>query len=324
MSIYAIDGSKYDLPATDTLRKEFDPKSGLAFKGKGHYPQCIVSTVYDVFKRIPIARTITERNGSEREEALKMIHDIPQDGVILFDRGYPSFEMFYELNCNYSGYYLFRSSATQTFKAIKEFTESDKDEETIWISPSKKFKKNVKTKKNVDYSKIKLRALKLRSPNGEFSILLTNLFCTELYSKQEIIDLYYKRYKIEEHYRDEKVIMEIEKFHSRTVNGIKQELFAALIMTIIPRTLMQLSQSNHFQKSDSEPQFKNAILTMAAEAYILVPINPVESVKIFEEILMEINRVRYYKPKVVRLSQPRICKKPPNKWSTQNRNTGYA
>ncbi len=42
MSVFATDGSKYTLPATELIRKEFDPKSGLGNPGKGHYPQCLV------------------------------------------------------------------------------------------------------------------------------------------------------------------------------------------------------------------------------------------------------------------------------------------
>jgi len=58
MSVYATDGSIYNLPATDKIREKFDPNSGLQNKGKGHYPQCLVSTLFDVFRRLPIARTV--------------------------------------------------------------------------------------------------------------------------------------------------------------------------------------------------------------------------------------------------------------------------
>lgn len=33
MSVYAFDGSKYDLPATEQIRKEFESKSGLNHSG---------------------------------------------------------------------------------------------------------------------------------------------------------------------------------------------------------------------------------------------------------------------------------------------------
>ncbi|MBF0539083.1 MAG: hypothetical protein HQL03_12620 [Nitrospirae bacterium] len=47
MNVYAIDGSKYTLPSTKEIRDEFDPKSGLDKDGKGYYPKCTVSTLYD-------------------------------------------------------------------------------------------------------------------------------------------------------------------------------------------------------------------------------------------------------------------------------------
>ena len=40
----------------DEIRNEFDPQRGK--KINGHFPQCLVSTLYDVFRRLPVARTI--------------------------------------------------------------------------------------------------------------------------------------------------------------------------------------------------------------------------------------------------------------------------
>ena len=44
LSVYAFDGSKFNLPATPEIRAFFDAKSGLENKGKGHYPQALVNT----------------------------------------------------------------------------------------------------------------------------------------------------------------------------------------------------------------------------------------------------------------------------------------
>ena len=79
------------------------------------------------------------------------------------------------------------------------------------------------------------------SPDGIVSVLLTNLYDTEKFPRQEIITLYFKRWEVESYYRDEKVVLEIEGFHGKTSNSIRQELFAAMIMSVISRTLMALS-----------------------------------------------------------------------------------
>ena len=78
LSVVAIDGSKYRLPASDALRTAFDPDSGLDQPGKGPYPHRLVSTVYDVFRRLPMARTVQSIvNANEREAVKVLLPHIP-------------------------------------------------------------------------------------------------------------------------------------------------------------------------------------------------------------------------------------------------------
>jgi hypothetical protein len=123
---------------------------------------------------------------------------------------------------------------------------------------------------------------------------------------------------IEDHYRTEKVTLEIEKFHGRTSNRVHQELFTAVIMSVITRTLMVLTARIHCDRS-AEFQFKNAIMTLAAEAAMLVPDDPQKAVEVFSEVLSAISRVRYYRAKSRRPTQPRVTKRPPNKWCSGRR-----
>ncbi len=313
MSVYALDGSKYNLPATDELRKTFDPESGLQNSGRGHYPQCLVSTCYDVFRQLPVARTVVGLDGSEREEMKKLLPFIPSNSIWMFDRGYPSYESILHLNKHHDGYYLFRCPASSTFPAVEAFIKKGKKEEIIWIMPSSIFKRKVGINERKKLKPIKLRVIRLESPDGTVSVLLTNLFSKNKYACDEIIDLYFRRWEVENYYRDEKVTMEIEKFHSRTENGILQELYAAMIMSVISRTLMMLS-SQLFYSGKKKKQFKNAVLELASEAAFLVPDESDKAVTIFKEILKEISRVKYYESKKYRPSQQRVNKSSLNKW----------
>jgi hypothetical protein len=138
MSVYATDGSTFTLPATDAMREEFEPESGLEQAGKGHYPQCLVSTLYDVFRRLPIDRTIVSIHGSERQEALALQRHVPQQRVLLADRGSPSYDLFRLLTNVYRQFFIFRGPATSTFPAVEAFVTSGKTEAPIWITPSNK------------------------------------------------------------------------------------------------------------------------------------------------------------------------------------------
>ena len=301
LSVFAIDGSQYRLPASDAVRVAFDPDSGLDHPGQGHYPQCLVSTAYDVFRRLPVARTVQSMaHANEREEVKALLPHVPSGGVLLLDRGYPSHELIAYLQRHYRGYWLIRCPASATFPAVEAFVQSGQAEAVITLQPPRA-------------EPIRLRVLRLTGPEGELSVLLTNLQDPVRFPAPAIIDLYFRRWAVEVHYRDEKTSLDIETFHSQTENGIRQELFAILIMAVIARTLMVL-MTDPDPPAGAEPQFKHAMITLASEAALLTPQCPEVALRIFDELLREIARVRYYRPQTIRPSPPRVSKKPVNKW----------
>lgn len=313
MSAFAVDGSKYDLPATDEIRREFDPKSGLQYVGKGHYPQCLVSTAYDIFRRLAVDRTVVPVNSSERDQVKPLLKFIRAGSVLLFDRGYPSYELILYLIRRFKGYFLFRCPAQSTFPAVHAFIESGKEEDEICIDPTGKYLNKTPNKLRKELKAVKLRVVKLVSPDGTVSVLLTNLYDKTKFSAQEIVSLYFKRWELETWYRDEKDVLEIEEFHGKSSNSIRQELFAVMIMSVIARTLMALSQPSGGHSR--EPQFKNAVMTLASEAAALTAEDPAKAVGVFLEILEEIRRVIYYRPKKPRPAPPRVSKRSVNKWT---------
>lgn len=301
LSVFAIDGSKYDLPASRALRAAFDPDSGLDQPGKGHYPQCLVSTVQDVFRRLPIARTIRPiAEANEREELKALLPHIPSGGVLLCDRGYPSYDLIDFVSRHYSGYWLFRCPAQSTFPAVEQFVQSGRAQGLITLQPPQG-------------EALSVRAIRLQSPDGTLSVLLTNLLDEIRFPPAAIIALYFRRWAVETQYRDEKTSLDVETFHSHTENGIRQELFAILLVAVITRLLMVLI-TDRDDPAATEPQFKHAMITLATEAAVLTPHCPALALVIFAELLNEIARVRYYPPKTPRPSQPRVSRQSISKW----------
>jgi hypothetical protein len=268
----------------------------------------LVSTLYDVFRRLPIARTIAAWNASERQEALKLLPFVPPGNVLMFDRGYPSFEFIRDLMRLYYGYFIFRCSGTSSFPAVSSFLASNKSEDMVLIAPSLNARK-----KSKERQPLVLRVIRLCHPDGTQSVLLTNLFDTRKFPPEQLIALYYRRYEIDVNYRHEKIVLEVEHFHGETPNSIRQELFAAAIMTVIARTMMVIA-SGLDAASHRECQLKNTIIALAAKAALLAPERPETAIAIFEELLREILRVKYYRPKVPRPSQPRVTRRNMNKW----------
>jgi Transposase DDE domain len=317
LSVFAFDGSKYILPATSELRKTFDPDSGLGKPGKGHYPQALTNTVYDVFRRMPIGRTACPiQDGDERGQALTLLELLPLACICLFDRGYPGYAFILAL-MQQSRYFLMRCPAQSTFLAVESFVRSGQKDGFIWLMPSDTFKRGLTKAERKTLKPIKLRIIRLTHPDGTLSVLLTNLFDKPAFPCQSVVDLYYRRWAVENHYRDEKVSFEIERFHSKTVNGVQQELFAILIVCVIARVVTALSVSSEAVETDhcsKAPQLKNAVKSFAREAALLVAMNSEQAFIIFQELLDDIRSVKYYQPKKPKPSKPRVNKGTVNKW----------
>jgi len=336
MSVFAIDGSKFTLPASEEIRVYFDPDSGLQNVGKGHYPQALVSTAFDVFRRIPVARTVMPNNTCERKEAMAMLARMPR-GVVLFDRGYPSYEFILYMMENYAGHFLFRCPASSTFPAVESFLASGADDGIIEIAPSDTYRSKLSAAARRELTSLTVRVVRVILPNGKSAVYLTDLLDSATFSCEEIADLYRRRWEVETHYRDEKVHLDIETFHTRGVNGIHQELFAVAIMAVIARTLMALSMELADEEEENEkeeepvadaptpstksrctkpePQLKHAIMALGQDVAMLVADDPLRALGRFAELLEQIGKVKYYRPKNPRPSAPRVTKRKINKWT---------
>lgn len=319
LSVFAFDGSKYNLPATAAMRQAFDPQSGLEYPGRGHYPQCLVTTAYDVFRRMPVGRTVCPlQEGDEREQAQHLLPLLPSNSVSLFDRGFPSYRFLSFLH-QHAHRYLMRCPATSTFPAVEAFARSRRAETRLWLTPSDTFKRSLPHAQRRTLAPLRLRVIRLEEPDGTVSILLTNLLDARRLPRTAIIALYWRRWAVETHYRDEKTLQHIEQFHSQTPNGIRQELFAILIGCVIARTLTALSvpsESLETAQCIVQPQLKNALMSFARDAALLTPAHPEKALVILQELLDAIRQVKYYKPKYRRPPRPRVNKQPANKWQS--------
>jgi len=212
-----------------------------------------------------------------------------------------------------------RCPATSTFPAVEAFGRSGRAETRLWLTPSDTFKRSLTPAQRRALAPIRLRAIRLEAPDGTVSVLLTNLLDTRRFPRTTIIALYWRRWAVETHYRDEKTLQHIEQFHSHTPHGIRQELFAILIGCVIARTLTALSvpsESLETAQSLVQPQLKNALMSFARDAALLTPAHPEKALVILQELLNAIRQVKYYKPKHQRPSRPRVNKQPVNKWQS--------
>jgi len=325
MAVIAFDGSQYILPSSKEIRKEFDTEEPNLKPGGRYFPQAMVMTAFDVFRKIPIARTISHTKTSERAELIKMLQDLPVKTLSVLDRGYYGYEVFCRIIHETQHHFLAKVPMTSSFKEIDEFVASGKSESRITISPTASYLRKVKkgeTQKVENEVPIEVRVIRTKLGDTEF-ILVTSLLDEQLYSTEDLIKLYRARWEVENYYRDEKQWLTIENFMSKSVLGVKQELFTSGIMSLVSRVALYSEEQKNEQENEyddeedkkGEPQYFNAITAIARALPRMVALGT-ERCKVFiNNLLKEIVLTRYHRSNEFR-SFERISRSPQNKWKS--------
>ncbi len=236
--VFAIDGSKFQLPETDELRSKY----GCASNQTGsNMTMGLVSQLVDVLSGIVLHALLFPFNTSERELVLMHINEFVtqrsknsslMESIMLFDRGYPSVLLFIKLMHN-NIHFLMRSS-TAFLKEINDFVASGKKDGVVKISLKKlsKLDKEEILKECPGFilnNELLVRVVVVTLDNGEKEILLTSLLDLKKYKYKIFKKFYFLRWGIETKYGFEKVRAEIENFSGKTQIAVEQDFHSTIL-----------------------------------------------------------------------------------------------
>jgi len=246
LRILAIDGSRITLPLTKEL-KEFYGKT--TNQSETYIVQGRVSVLYDVLNNFVLDATLSPISIGERELALPHLGYCKKGDLIIYDRGYPSFDFIFEHH--QKGLEYLMRVKTDFSSVTKSFFKSGKASEIVEINPSKNTKPYVKM-----YDKkasLKVRMIRIDLPSGETELLITSLVDGNNYDSKFFKELYFKRWKIETFYDEFKNKLKIEDFSGYSKHSILQDFYAAIFVSnvqtvIIGDLIEELNQINQNKK----------------------------------------------------------------------------
>ena len=131
---------------------------------------------------------------------------VPDNSLILFDRGYPAHWLFVELQrCRQQ--FLMRLTLTYS-REVRAFFPSAKDDDTASITCRHGSSRQVCKQSGVDPDTP--LQIQLTLPSGETQVLDTSLLGTETFRSALFADLYHRRWGIEIDYRRLKQTLTLE------------------------------------------------------------------------------------------------------------------
>ncbi len=223
--VFAVDGMKMQVTRSDEL---FD---ALGWHASGYNPQMLVSTLYNVLSGVPHNLRVAPTHTSERAELHPMLDSLHEGDILTLDRGYPCFDLAADL-LQRKVHFVIRLPAG-TFKAVEQFLADGGTDGWVTISPPQRLRET--------HAPIRVRVVVHPGKDLKPVVLMSDLEETE-FSRQEVEELYHHRWAAEEFYKVEKGdYLGQRQFHSKSYDGLRQEVYAFALFISITRALTAAS-----------------------------------------------------------------------------------
>ena len=309
--LFAVDGSKLNLPCQLILAGYKTPSDNA------HYPQGLVSCLYQLRSKIPMDFDLA-KHADERKMALAHLSSLSENDVVVYDRGYYSYEMLYEHN-QQRIHPIFRLQMNAS-SAVDVFANSDQIDTVVHLTPAQDRRTSIYKKyPTLECPTLALRLVKYEA-GGTRYILGTTLMDSKTYTIEDLSAVYHSRWGVEELYKISKQLMKVEQFHAHSERGVKQELFAHFVLITLSRLFANHSEdgfNSHSAQNNNEEHalkanFKNCIATVARQIEALLLQQSSLLSKTVNNIIASISTCRQrLRPN---RSYARCSRKPVGKW----------
>lgn len=278
-NILAVDGTSLQVPDTSenlevfgARKNQYSTKTALA----------CASALYDVLNDIIIDAKITSYPGDERLLAKQHIDAINNpklldNTIVIFDRGYPSYDMFRFLD---QKGLLFLMRVSSAFK----FANATSDNDSILTYKTDKTSKE-------------LRVIKIELPDGSIETLITNIFDNSI-TPILFKELYFLRWGVECKYKELKSSIEIEEFSGNKPITIHQDFYASIYLSMVT-SLIKKESDIAIAKENKEKNLKssyhsnrNFIINQVFKKIINMMTRPILAKRIIEKILEKSIKIR--------------------------------
>jgi Transposase DDE domain len=327
--IFAVDGSRVNVP-----RELINEGYKIYAEERGrYYPQGLMSCLYNLQEKVVYDFSfVTHMN--ERLCAIEHMKYLTGKDIIVFDRGYFSYLLLYKvIEQGIQGIFRLQVQENGTNSKVLDFWKSHQDDTVIEYMPSITVIRDLKKRGfDLDVKPLTVRLIKHKI-NDEIYVYATTLI-SEAYPKECFAEIYHGRWGIEELYKISKQFIELEDFHAKTTRGVKQELYAHLLLinlarfiefeakSLLPPSKKDEANNDNVQDSTNifnpvtilNINFKNCLLVMGRYLENLILAGYDLLMDWLPQITYSIARIRQR----IRPNRhyPRISHKPRCKWPT--------
>ena len=258
--LLSVDGSRLTLPNTNELKD-------LYGEAKNNTNTTIVqgrlSVLYDVLNDYVIDGLLRPLSIGENKMALEHLTYTENGDLVIYDRGYPSFELVYE-HSKIGADFLIRVRSGFS-NMTKSFLDSGKLSVTTKMYPGKNTSVSEKEYNRSDF--VTIRLIRIELPDGTIEILMTSLLNASNYKTKIFKELYFKRWGVETYYDELKNKLKLEYFSGYSNQSVQQDFNAALFVSNI-QTLLVSEINEELNNGNTGTKYKYKVNTNLSYGFL--------------------------------------------------------
>lgn len=207
--------------------------------------------------------------------------------IYVYDRGFPSHALA-QKHIDLGVDYLFRVQKTFSNEILAYVNEKQEAE----------FYSTVKRGPIHYTARVIIRFLE----SGEPLVLITSLTDRNKFTTEELLDLYMMRWRSEEAYKFQKILLQMDNVHCRSAEGVKQEFYAtvALAFSTCVRFLEQDDLLKQLERAKPGTKVNRSVVFASMKSHYL-------------RCLLRLDSFEEYERRFSRLCQKHRCKDRPNR-----------
>ena len=230
LTLYGADGTVLRILDTDENREAFGLP--ISSRGQAGYPQVRLVALMALRSHLITAAAFGPCTGKKTGElslAKELWSQLPDDSLVILDKGFQAYGMVYHLSHNTDGsandkHWLMRAKNNVSGKTVEILGEGDELIELNINSQARKEDPSLP-------KKMVVRAIRYQVKGYSPQTLLTSMLDPERYPASEMAALYHERWEIELGYDEAKTHMleRQEALRSKKPEGVRQEIWGVLL-----------------------------------------------------------------------------------------------
>jgi hypothetical protein len=302
------------LPTNDETTKEFGVlryNNGAGATGEHSYG--MASVLYDVLNRVAIDSVLAPAHAYEVDLAASHLGYANPDDLVIYDRGYCSYRMM-ALASGTQGDFLIRVPSGRFKVSTDMLLGKGPDDAVVTITAPPGFASDPDHQGMP--TTLTVRFIRVTLDDGGYEVLATSLLDQQAYPIEGFKELYWLRWGVETFYGILKTRLGLENFSGLSAESIRQDFYAAVLLTGIESILIEDAEEQLEQQRGGHPKKVNKAVSFNAIKY--------RAFELFmgnaplEETLEELSELFTANPTLIRKNR-----RPPRNNPTSHRLLGF-